>query len=155
MTDIQITGLSDLMKTLDELPAKLEANIVRGGLRAGCKVIADEAKALAPVHTGELRSSVRVSARIKAAQGLVTASVVVGSKKAWYAHLVEFGTAAHLIRGNFKKDLSFGGVVRGAVEHPGAKPNPFVRVAMDSKQEQAVQAMADYISARLDKEALK
>ena len=37
MTDIEVKGLAELQKLLDELPARIEANVVRGGLRAAAK----------------------------------------------------------------------------------------------------------------------
>ena len=49
MTDIEVKGLAELQKLLDELPARIEANVVRGGLRAAAKVIRDEARRLCPV----------------------------------------------------------------------------------------------------------
>ena len=41
MADIKIEGLEGLQNLLDQLPARMEANVVRGGLRAAAKVIRD------------------------------------------------------------------------------------------------------------------
>lgn len=157
MNEVRIEGLADLHKLMQELPAKIEANALRGGLRAAAKVIEAEAKRLAPVgtgkHVGTLRDSLRVSVRRR--NGKVDATVKAGGKKAWYARLVEFGTAAHLIRPKNRKSLFFASLAREQVNHPGAKKKPFMRPALDSKAQQAMQTLADYLRARLPKEFRK
>ena len=113
MSEIRVKGLADLNKFLQQLPAKMEQNVMRGALRAGANVIKDEAKRLVPVsepnsqnrrrygfYAGTLRDSIRVSARVK--NGRVTASVYAGGKTksgahVFYANWVEFGTAGHAI----------------------------------------------------------
>lgn len=157
MAEVRIEGLAELHKLMQELPAKLEANVLRGGMRAGAKVIEAEARRLAPVGTGkaagEMRDSVRTSVRSR--NGKVEATVKAGGKKAWYARLVEFGTAAHLIRPKNRKSLFFAGLAREQVNHPGAKKKPFMRPALDAKAQQAMQTLADYLRNRLPKEFRK
>lgn len=155
MADVEIKGLADLHRALQELPAKVEANVLRGGLRAAGKVIQEEAMARVPVASGDLRDSIRVSARLQKKRGKVEATVKAGSKKAWYAHLVEFGTAAHFIKPKNRKSLFFAWLAKEVVNHPGAKRKPYMRPAFDGKAQSALQAMADYIRARLPKEIKK
>ena len=156
MSEIHIHGLAELQKMLDSIPAKLEANIMRGALRAGAKVIEAEAKANVPIASGVLRDSIRVSARRKGST--VTASIKAGGKTksgdAFYARFVEFGTAAHVIKGKVGGWLSFGGLFTKSVQHPGAKPQPFMRPALDAKAEQAIVAVGNYIKKRLTKQGL-
>lgn len=155
MAEFEIKGLAELHKTLQELPVTIERNIMRGGLRAAGKVIETEAKRLVRVESGEVRDSIRVSMRVRSKAGWVNAQVKAGGKKAWYARLVEFGTARHWIRPKNKKSLFFAGLMREAVDHPGAKKRPFMRPAFDTKAKAAIEAMADYIRARLPKELKK
>jgi HK97 gp10 family phage protein len=154
MVDIAIDGLSDLNDLLQQLPAKIEANVLRGGLRAGAVVIQQEAKRLVHDVSGALAASIRVTTKIK--NGTSYALVIAGKHKAkddpYYAHMVEFGTAAHWIKPKNRKSLFFAGLMREAVLHPGARPKPFMRPAMDSKAQAALGTMADYISERLPKE---
>jgi len=93
---------------LDTLPAKMEANIMRGALRAGCNVIKEAAKANVPVAMpgstkfgatmGALRASIRVSAKIDSRNGVVMGTVKAGDKRGvFYAGWVEFGTKPHYI----------------------------------------------------------
>lgn len=152
MADETIKGGRELDAMLATLAAKVEKNIMRAALRAGANEFKAEIKANAPVHKGDLRGSVRVSTRAK--RGTVYASVKVGNKKAWYAQLVEFGTKPHKIAPKAAGGLLIGGHVVGAVNHPGAKPHPFMRPALDSKSAAAVQAVAAKVRERLTKEGI-
>ena len=151
--ELHVSGLSELDKLLKELPARIEGNIMRGAMRAGAKVFADRAKQMVPVKSGQLRDSIKVSTRSK--RGRVSATVRAGGKKAFYAHMVEFGTARHFIKPRKRKSLFFAGIAREVVDHPGASPKPFMRPALDGGQVEAVNAAADYIRKRLAKEAAK
>lgn len=150
---VQIKGLAELQRALDTLPAKIEANIMRGAVRAGVKVIAEAAAANAPVQTGSLKLDFNVGTRSKA--GMVTGRLVVGrgrkskggtKKAAFYAHFVEFGTKPHRIKARRGKALAIG---VSAVNHPGARPKPFLRPALDAKAQASVEAVAAYIRKRL------
>ena len=154
-SSVEIRGLAELHKTLQELPAKIERNVLRGGLRAGAKVMESAAKAQVPVKHGDLRSSIRVSMRTSSKTGTVRAQIKAGNKKAWYAHLVEFGTARHWIKPKSRKSLFFAGLAKEVIDHPGARPKPFMRPAFDGKWRAAIDAMADYIRTRLPKEFKK
>lgn len=120
MSTIHVRGLQDLQKFLSMLPSQIEANVLRGALFAGAKVIRDEAKRLAPVapptaknrrlykgYAGALRDSIRAGAMLDKKAGEVYAYVRAGSHgksrkgkgaDAYYARWVEYGTAAHVIK---------------------------------------------------------
>lgn len=152
MTDIKVKGLAELQTFLDQLPVKMEANVLRGALRAGAKPILEAAKAAAPVgepsetnrnryklYAGALRDSVRISGRIDKRNGKVTASVKAGGKTksgadVFYSHMVEFGTKPHVI---------------GDGTHPGVQAKPFMRPALDAQSGAAVVAVGEYIKKRL------
>ncbi len=151
MTDVKVSGLAGLQALLDALPARIEGNVVRGGLRAAAKVVELEAKRLCPVgKTGGLRDSIRVSLRSK--HGRISATVKAGNAEAYYAHMVEFGTARHWIKPKNRKSLFVAGLLREAVDHPGAKKEPFMRPAIDGKAVEAIEAMANYLRDRIPKE---
>lgn len=159
MTDFSVTGLAELQRFLDQLPAKAEKNILRGALRAGAKVQLARARALlaeGKTHTGQLAGSLRISTSSR--RGTVTAKVRAGGGKGkvYWAHWVEFGTAAHLIRARGKGAMSIGGV-RWAklVMHPGARKRPFMRPALDGTITAATGAIGAYIRARLTKAGLE
>jgi HK97 gp10 family phage protein len=148
VTTINIKGLSELQTFLSQLPAKIEANVIRGALRAGAKPIRDAAKSAAPtgepsetnkqryrLYQGALRDSIRISGRIDRRDGKITASIKAGGKNrngadVFYANFIEYGTKPH---GN----------------HPGIQPRPFLRPAMDAQAGAAVVAVGEYIKKRL------
>lgn len=148
MADVHVKGLEDLQKFLDELPAKVEKNIIRSALRAGAKLIQQQAVANVPVKSGELRNSLKISTRARV--GRVTASV---KTKLFYARFVEFGTHAHNIAAKTGW-LSFGGIFAKSVQHPGARPHPFLRPALDATASAAVVAVGEQVKKRLTKEGL-
>lgn len=148
-----IAGLADLDKILKTLPAKIEAKVLRGAVRAGAKKFEEEAKALVPVRSGDLRKSIRVTTRMR--RGEVKATVTAGNKDAFYAYMVEFGTSQHFIKPKNRKSLFFAGLAKETVDHPGATPKPFMRPALDRGERPAIDAAVAYIRRRLPKEVAK
>lgn len=160
MTNATIKGLAELQAALLQLSAKLEQNVMRGALRAGAKVIMEEAQRTAAFvdRSGALRDSMRVTTGAK--NGRVSGFVKVGPGKkkrgkgkangkggsAFYARFVEFGTAAHVIRARSGSMLAVG---FSLVNHPGARKHPFLRPAIDTKATAAAVAAGEYIRQRL------
>jgi HK97 gp10 family phage protein len=168
MLEIQIDGLAELKRQLDQLPAKIEGNVMRGALRAGVNVLKKEAEAHVPVKTGALRKSMRISfARKSQRYGWLRAHLKAGNKEAWYAHLIEYGTASYYsgtgktvggpydIRASKGKSLFFAGIFSQVITHPGIRPQPFMRPALDKAAAPALDAVAHYIRNRLPKELAK
>lgn len=149
MSELHIEGLAALERALEQLPDKIERNIVRGALRAGSKVFLTEARRRVPKKTGKLAKSLRISVR-KVRGGLV-ATTKAGNKEAFYAHMVEYGTAAHLIKPINGKALLLAGANFEKVRHPGAAAHPFMRPAFDLGARNAVLAYAAYMRKRLTK----
>lgn len=146
--EVHVKGLADLQKFLDTLTPRLEKNVMRSALRAGAKVIQAQAIANVPVKSGELRKSIKITTRARG--GRITASV---RTKLFYGRFVEFGTAAHNIAAK-RGWLSFGGIFARSVQHPGAKPHPFLRPALDAMASAAVVAVGEQVKKRLTKEGL-
>lgn len=153
MAELHIKGLAELHKALQRLPEELEKKVLRNALGAGARVMKSAAQDRVPVDSGALRKSIRVATSARKGRWRLKANIVAGNKEAFYAHMVEFGSAKHMIRvGKAKKALFFGGVMREQVEHPGADPHPFMRPALDASSEAAVQAFAEHVRKRLAKE---
>lgn len=165
-----IDGLDALYKQLQELPLRVEKNIMRGAVRAGATVYRDRARELAPKVSGALRKSIKTSST-KIRKGEAKVTVTAG---AFYAHMVEFGTASYYEgkgktvgkpykipkltknkKRTGKKAIAFGDVVVSAGVHPGIRPEPFMRPAFDRSTADVIEATRKYISDRLAKEALK
>lgn len=144
-------SLKKVLSELEKLPEKIGQNLVRGALRAGAKVFADAAKQNVPVDDGDLKGSIRVSSRRDRIRGGYGAQVRAGKRGARHAHLVEFGTKPHKIKG----PVVLNGKVYRNIKHPGARPNAFMRRTFDANGARAFEAYADYIRKRFDKELAK
>jgi HK97 gp10 family phage protein len=154
---IHISGGKELGQFLQSLPLKIEKNIMRAALRAGARVIANEAKLNVPIQDGDLKRSIRTGSNAK--KGKVEAYAKAGDKKAWYYRFVEFGTAAHIIKGKNGGMLRFmaknGKAIQTLqVSHPGAIAKPYMRPALDSKSGEAVMAVSNKIRERLTQEGI-
>ena len=153
MGNVHVKGLDELSKFLDELVPKMQKNIMRGALRAGAGPIRDQAKDNAPEQTGELKKGIKISTRSKGST--VSARVAVTGKHAFVAHWLEFtGAAPHWIKPRARKSLFLAGLAREVVHHPGFRPKPFMRPALDAQATSAVVATGEYIKKRLTKQGL-
>lgn len=150
-----VAGLKELQAALKELPQRIARNVLRGAVGAGAAVIRNEAKARAPVSTGDARAghpppgTLRRSIyqkQIRELSSAVKQTFYVGVRKgkhyrnqgkkgnlsqdAYYAKFVEFGTAKMAAR-------------------------PFMRPAFEAKKGEAVQAIKDYLAKRIPEEVDK
>lgn len=146
MSEVRVKGLKELNDFLQQLPARIEANVLRSALRAGANVVKEEVKRRVPVRTGTLRDGIKVSTRSR--RGRVTARVRTTGKHAYIAGWLEFGAAAHRIKAK-GKGMFFGGRFAKFVDHPGIQPRPFMRPALDSMAQEAVMAAAQHMRKRL------
>lgn len=147
--EFEVKGLKELDAFLQTLPAKVEAKVLRGAVRAGSNVIAAEARLRAPVLKeevanrvpGALRKSIRVMSTIirnGSVQGGVAAGGgakvkrggIRGMADVFYAKFVEFGTA-------------------------NMPAIPFMRPAGDTKASAAVEAAGAYVRDRVNAGDLK
>jgi hypothetical protein len=176
VTTQTLKGGPELMAFLETLPEKLARNVLRGALRAAAQEVAPEAKALA--IDSQVKEAVGVSTGTR--PGLVYSKVRLKGPGSYKGLWLEWGTLPHLIsirddvrpttktrngsvrwsvkavnkavkRGSLEINGKFVGAV---VHHPGARPHPFMRPALDAKAEQAIAAAANYIKSRLTAQGL-
>lgn len=143
-TTINFKGLRELGQALDTLPDKLQVNVMRGALRAGARVILNDAKSRVPVKSGRLRDSLKVSTSGKGGEPKATVRT-----REFYAPFVEYGTGAHKIVAAPKGVLRFLDEAVAVVDHPGTAPKPFMRPALDAQATAAVVAAAEHMKKRL------
>ena len=129
--NISGTGDAELQKLLNALPGKVQKKIMRQALREAAKVVAVEARALAPVGAedgGTLRASIKVRAA-KGKRGTIGAEVVTGEGffqgKTFYGAFVELGTRR-------------------------MKAKPFLRPAADAARSRAIAVVAEAIRTRIE-----
>lgn len=161
-----VRGKAEVRAFVGSIPAKLDG-VLRGAARAGGKVIAEEVKERTP--SSEVRDGVRIQTR----KGDDQIKVTIDVKPGWARSLgtwLEYGTAGHFIsvdesqrggrsigRINQLADehgasLVIGGNFVGkTVWHPGARPHPAFRPALDTKEAEAIAAAQSYINTRISR----
>ncbi len=152
---VEVQGLRELSERLRVLPLEIQKQIMVGAVDAGAQVIQREAERLAPKKRGFSSPKSLVSRIIRRRKSDAEVSEVQVSilAKAPHAHLVHFGTAAHEIRAKRKKvlaDKAAGKIFGKTVKHPGAKAQPFLSRAFESKKREALDKIAAFMRDRLD-----
>jgi len=128
-------------------------------LYAGGEVVLADAQARIDSRSGNLRDSGYVvtqsktsyqagKRRNKTRKAIKRTALVAFAAR--YAHMVEFGTQAHIIPIKRSKALKTteNDYARSA-EHPGAKAKPFLRPAWDATQDQVVRVVSDELRRRV------
>jgi len=142
-----IKGLSALGKALATLAPRIERNVLRGALRAGMKPVQLAARDNAAKATGALARGLRISTDGR--KGKVYARLKTSGEHDYIARFVEFGTAMHRISARNGGMLRIAGGAIVKYVDVSARPMPFMRPAIDTQAEPAVQAVANYIRNRL------
>lgn len=160
-----VKGRAEVSSFLASLPEQLKNKVLRGAARSGANVIAKEAKAT--VISEEVQSAIKVATA--ADDGRIVGKVQVKGRGAYIAPWLEYGTDPHFISvadsqrnglsvrkvneqtGDHEALKINGAFVTGTVFHPGARPHPFLRPALDIKEADAVRAAQQYISTRITK----
>ena len=155
---IDTKGFRDLEKSLLRLEKKAARKLLRKAVTRAAAIPRKDARSRAPAETGTLKKSLGVIYRTykRAGGGTRTAiigprtgfgqSVVVGGKSQWrdpvkYAHLVEYGTAPH--------------VLASGRQHPGTSPRPFMRPAFDNNVNAMIRKIGDVLGNGIEAEATK
>lgn len=147
MVDVQVRGADKIIDVFQKLPKEFRKNVLRGMLKAGAKVLLDEAKANVPVDTGNLKESLSVIPRKSKDKNIVVYAVTPLRNKTktkrfktndgtkwsitgqvadgFYAHMVEFGT----------KNMS---------AHPFLRP-------IETKADESYEAGRKYVKERVSK----
>lgn len=169
-----VKGKTEVRDFFAQIPAALETKILRGAARAAARVVADEAKVRS--ISSEVTDSIKISTR-QEQDGRVIAKVQTKGQGAYLAPWLEYGTSPHFIsagdsglstskltqkanrEGAYSetatRSLKIGNTyVSGAVAHPGARPHPFMRPALDLKAGEAIAEAQAYINTRLAREGI-
>lgn len=158
-----VRGRAEVSRFIAQLPEQIEKKLLPGAAKAAAKVVATEAKERV---TSEAVADAIVT-RTKKEPGRITVKITV--KKGWPLSLgnwLEWGTSPHFIsvddsqRGGrsvgrinqLHREGSLvinGKFVGDTVFHPGARPHPFLRPALDTKQGEAIAEAQRYINAHV------
>jgi len=147
--NLSFVGIEELSQVLDALSGdkKLSNKVVRGILNKAAKPIIQRAKELAPKEDGDLQKSIGTIPGRGQGKG---EQVYVGPRrggrfKGYAGHLVEYGTAPHIIRAKAAGGQLHlrGNVFVEEVHHPGATAKPYMRPAFDNKKDEAIGIIKD------------
>lgn len=154
---MNIQGLADLEKALDNLGKSVGRSVLRKSLRKAAAPMRERAKDLAPVDDGDLRGSIIIGGLLNKSQRSKHRKLTADERSAIelfvgpsyklgkggrHGHLVEFGTAPHIL----------GGVFAGA-QHPGSAPQPFMRPAFDAEAGPTIERLKPLLWAEIDRAA--
>lgn len=153
---MKVEGGKELAKLLRALPDKVADKLMANATSAGGRKLAKAIAQKTPVDTGRLRDSIKAK-RDRKAKYTFTMKVGPVGKGRFYAHLVEFGSAPHVIKVSKKKRvLSNGRDVFGKiVQHPGISAKPFMRPALDESAEAVIKHVGKNLGRGTEREAKK
>lgn len=164
---VHIEGVEGALEVLKQLEFAARRRVVSAAVRASNAVVVKEAKSLAPVgKTGKLKKQIRGTVKMQPASGIVYGTIRSGATKAMrkkgvksaarYAHLVIGGTKPHSIqKGDEGAMLALPGGYYTRLNHPGAKPRPFMEQAANQVFQAAINAFGFKLDEALAKEIEK
>lgn len=154
---MKTTGFKELEQAIASIEKKATAKAVmrRSMIKAALPVVV-AAEALAPKGpTGNLKGSIGISTKLSkrqkrehkkaVAEGRAAIEMFLGpdyNKAGRHAHLVEFGTTPHKNGGQFK-----------GTDHPGTKPQPFMRPAWDAEGQRTLDRLGAEMWAEIESAA--
>lgn len=166
---IPVKGIKETMAFLEAFPMRIQKGAVRSGLTAAAKPVRDEARLNAARASGKMAKAIKTGSPKVEEGGRVTIKVRLAGPHSFLGKFIESGVAPHLIartgagQGRVAVRKAFegrgeveGGVMKigddfvsGIIQHPGFAAKPFMRPALDTKAEEAVQAFAGRIRTYL------
>lgn len=149
-------GKSGVKRYFNQVRADIGEKLLPGAARAGAKVIA--AAAAEECESEEVARAITV----KVKKDAIAAAALVTVKGDWERSLafwLEWGTDPHFVSvdDSQREGLSVRKINEGALEidgqfvgttvfHPGARPHPFLRPALDQREADAIAAAQAYIT---------
>jgi HK97 gp10 family phage protein len=167
------SGQGDISAALAALEKKAPT-AARKAMRKGTAIVQRSARQLAPIDTRLLRRNITSRVYLTRDKSAVLGEIFVGHQKSMvrrrgsgkssvadpfnYAHLVELGTAPHALGkgsqrriGRSKKNpQGRPGPQRGRM-HPGARPHPFLRPALERNEGAVIGAIESVLDVELEK----
>lgn len=159
----KVRGREAVKRMIAEAPEKLANSVLRGAARAAATVVADEARS----RSISKEVSEKIEIRSRRDKGRIIVKIRV--KDGWARSVgtwLEYGTDPHFITvddsqrqgmsanrinrlGKSGTLVIAGEPVGQTVFHPGARPHPFLRPALDLKEAEAIAAAQSYINSRI------
>ncbi len=162
-----VKGRDAVKRYLAQLQVDLREKVLIGAARSAATVIADEAK----LRSNSARVAAAVKIVTKGEDGRIISKVRVKMRGYQIGYWLEYGTDPHFISvdDSQRQGLSVsrfneapasgslvinGNFVGKTILHPGARKQPFLRPALDTKEAEAVAAAQGYINSKIVRGAI-
>lgn len=142
MSENYIEGDEELLENLNALLEVMNYAIVEAGLGGG-EILLDAATARAPGPNLAMQIEEVDQEHVEVRIG--------PDDEHWYYRFFEFGAQPHEINVENRAALRFGAeaIFAASGEHPGTPAQPFLRPALDEKQDEVLKKMAQIYWARI------
>lgn len=119
--EVKLDGFSEIFEKLDEVGIRTQRYVASGAVRAGSQYLRKQIAASVPVHTGNLRESIKIK-RLRGSDGV---TFIIGPQwpKGAHANIVEYGTG--VLRD--PEGNPPGSKAKGSQAKTHRKPQPFMR----------------------------
>ena len=150
---VKIEGLDELARALKELPQRVARNGLRAAVYAGARVIRDEAKLKAPVAIAALGPDQPPPGTLKRSIIMKQIPELSGPQKQTFFVTVRHGKKYRKQgkKENLSQDAWYWRFVEFGTVKMSAKP--FLRPAFEGKKLEAVDAIKDRLSERIEQAA--
>jgi HK97 gp10 family phage protein len=155
-TTVTLTGIEEMKRQLQALPAEIRKTVLAGALFAGAKTLRDEVKSRAPVRTGNLRNNI-IAYRDRHPEQFGAA--------VHYSVMVKRLKVARKVKRLLRRAKNAGASIRIVddayywrfLEYGTSKMSarPFFRPAIDVVQPQLVKIVGDQLQVGIDRAAKK
>lgn len=152
---VQIKGLRELAKALNELPDRVARNGLRVAVYAAAKVVRDEAKHKAPIAAQALGPNQPPPGTLKRSVIMKQIPELSGRTRQTFFVMVRHGKKYRKQgkKGNLSQDAWYWRFVEFGTRKMNARP--FLRPALEAKRHEAVHAMKERLALRIEEEAKK
>lgn len=161
--EAKIEGLKPILARMERWKGGKQRKVIRAAISKASTVILQEVKSRVPKRSGLLKKSMGRKVKTYTRTGTVIAIVGprVGHRKLYkgnyidpvkYAHLVEFGRKASVVRK--KKVMSDGSVIYGKKTKPVA-PKPFIRQSWAARKHDVRKIIIDELNRGIKRELAK
>ena len=150
---VKIEGLAELGKALRELPDRVARNGLRVSVYAGAKVVREEARARAPKAQQSLGPNQPPPGTLKRSVIMKHIRELSGGGRQTFYVLVRHGKKYRNQgkRGNLSQDAWYWRFVEFGTRKMAARP--FLRPALESRRREAVDAIKERLTQRIEIEA--
>lgn len=146
---LSVKGLREVRDALKKLPGECQRRVYRNAVRQSGAAIKEQIRMLAPVRTGTLRDSIKVTVTQNRDTPGFTAWV---SSSVFYAHMLEGGTLPHEIKARKRRMFIPGIGVRTVIKHPGITARNFIATGLERGRGPALRRLETALDAGLARE---